>query len=569
MKIEANDKDLRDVFKLGYFKIPRFQRPYSWERDEVVNFWDDITKNTSPEYFIGSMVVYQDNKPYFGIVDGQQRLTTITLILSAIRDAFIKLGEQDLARGVHQYVEQPNIDNINEFVLHSETSFPYLQNHIQSYAEQKIDLDVGTEETKLKNAYEIISRNLEKYAGCGLLQSPQLELVPTDSSPITKLKILRDKVLSLKLVFIQLDNEDDAYLIFETLNARGRDLKSSDLVKNLLLKTIKNTNINIDTPKEAWVNLVNKFDDIGEIDAVDNFILHYWISKHSYCSEKELFSKVKEYVQCKDTAQMLLADFNFYGLLYCKMLNPDFFTWDNNRGNKVVKTTLLTLNRFKVKQQSSFVLALLASFENKIITLNNLQNALQKIEHFHFIFNAITSQRSSGHIVTTYSKNAVLLSNAKDANVANKIIKDLLEALSRKLPHYDEFEVKFMELMFTKSRSKDRNVIKYCLSRLMPNTSACLDINYDSLTIEHLISQSDSNRDIEEIGSIGNLLLVDQVTNSEVLKNKVITEKLIHLKAENYPLEQSFIPENFFGSSEDIEQRAKNIARYLFQKSKV
>ena len=97
MKIEANDKDLRDVFKLGYFKIPRFQRPYSWERDEVVNFWDDITKNTSPEYFIGSMVVYQDNKPYFGIVDGQQRLTTITLILSAIRDAFIKLGEQDLA----------------------------------------------------------------------------------------------------------------------------------------------------------------------------------------------------------------------------------------------------------------------------------------------------------------------------------------------------------------------------------------------------------------------------------------------------------------------------------------
>ncbi|WOC24909.1 DUF262 domain-containing protein [Pseudoalteromonas sp. N1230-9] len=363
MKIEANDKDLRDVFKLGYFKIPRFQRPYSWEKDEVENFWDDITKNTSPEYFIGSMVVYQDNKPYFGIVDGQQRLTTITLILSAIRDAFIKLGEQDLALGVHQYVEQPNIDNINEFVLHSETSFPYLQNHIQSYSEQKIDLDVGTEETKLKNAYQIITTNLEKYSGCGFLQSGQLELVPSGSSPITRLKTLRDKVLSLKLVFIQLDNEDDAYLIFETLNARGRDLKSSDLVKNLLLKTIKNTNVNIDTPKEAWVNLVNKFDDIGEIDAVDNFILHYWISKHSYCSEKELFSKVKEYVQCKDTAQNLLADFNFYGLLYCKMLNPDFFTWDKNRGTKIVKSSLLTLNRFKVKQQSSFVLALLASFE--------------------------------------------------------------------------------------------------------------------------------------------------------------------------------------------------------------
>ena len=65
MKIEANDKDLRDVFKLGYFKIPRFQRPYSWEKDEVHNFWVDVVEGNSKEYFIGSMVVYQDKKPYF------------------------------------------------------------------------------------------------------------------------------------------------------------------------------------------------------------------------------------------------------------------------------------------------------------------------------------------------------------------------------------------------------------------------------------------------------------------------------------------------------------------------
>ena len=569
MKIEANDKDIRDVFKLGYFKIPRFQRPYSWEKDEVENFWNDITKNNSPEYFIGSMVVYQDNKPYFGIVDGQQRLTTITLILSAIRDAFIKLGEQDLARGVHQYVEQPNIDNINEFVLHSETSFPYLQNHIQSYSENKINLDVGTEEKKLKAAFEIITKQLELYAGMNQSSSPQMELVPSDDSPVLKLRTLRDKVLSLKLVFIQLDNEDDAYLIFETLNARGRDLKSSDLVKNLLLKTIKNNNVSIDTPKEAWINLVNKFDDIGETDAVDNFLLHYWIANQSYCTEKELFSKVKETVKCKDSAEKLLSDFGFYGLIYCKMLNPDFFEWDKNKGNEVVKSALLTLNRFKVKQQSSFVLALLASYEKNIISLNNLQNTLQKIEYFHFIFNAITSQRSSGHIVSTYSKHAILLSKADDANKANVVIKELLAALSKKLPHYDEFEVKFLELMYTKSRSKDRNVIKYCLSRLMPDTSTCLDINYESLTIEHLVSQSDTSRSQEDIGSIGNLLLVDQVTNAEKLKNKALVEKLEHLTSQNYPLKKCFIESNFAGSSSEIENRAKSIALYLFQNSQI
>ncbi|HEO0719668.1 TPA: DUF262 domain-containing protein, partial [Yersinia enterocolitica] len=76
MKIEANDKDVQDIFSLGYFQIPRFQRPYSWEREEVENFWDDVIKNNPENYFIGSMVVYQSRKPYFGIVDGQQRLTT-------------------------------------------------------------------------------------------------------------------------------------------------------------------------------------------------------------------------------------------------------------------------------------------------------------------------------------------------------------------------------------------------------------------------------------------------------------------------------------------------------------
>jgi uncharacterized protein with ParB-like and HNH nuclease domain len=568
MKIEANDKDIRDVFKLGYFKIPRFQRPYSWEKDEVDNFWNDITKNNSPEYFIGSMVVYQDSKPYFGIVDGQQRLTTITLVLSAIRDAFIQLNQDDLAKGVHQYVEQPNIDNKNEFVLHSETSFPYLQNHIQSFNEKKIDLEVGNEELKLKLAFELITKKLSDYAGLQEVTSLQLELMPTDIDPLSLLKKLRDKILALKLVFIQLDNEDDAYLIFETLNARGRDLKSSDLVKNLLLKTIKNNSVSIDRPKQAWISLINKFDDIGETDSLDNFILHYWISKQSYCTEKELFSKVKEYVVNMDIADALLNDFEDYGKLYCKMLQPNYFDWENNEGSQSVKNSLIALNKFKVKQQSSFVLAVLAAYERKALSLKNLKVTLKKVEYFHFVFNAVTSQRSSGHIVSTYSKNAIKLSTVKNSDEANIVIKELFNTLTNKLPHYDEFEVKFLELIFLKSRSKDRNVIRYCLNRLIPNTSSCFDIRNDALTIEHLIPQSSNNIPSELIGSIGNLILVDESTNAEKLRDKELNQKLEYLKSSNYPLAENFISDDFDGTKEAIEKRTKVIAKYLFNNSK-
>ncbi|WP_299011955.1 DUF262 domain-containing protein [uncultured Shewanella sp.] len=55
MKIEANDKEVQDIFSLGYFKIPRFQRPYSWGGDEVESFWSDVILENSENYFIGSM----------------------------------------------------------------------------------------------------------------------------------------------------------------------------------------------------------------------------------------------------------------------------------------------------------------------------------------------------------------------------------------------------------------------------------------------------------------------------------------------------------------------------------
>ncbi|WP_221051735.1 DUF262 domain-containing protein [Shewanella algae] len=226
MKIEASDKEIQEVLSSGYFEIPRFQRPYSWGREEVENFWNDIIGDKTNSYFIGSMVVYQTKKPYFGIVDGQQRLTTITIILSVIRDAFIILGEINFAKGIHKYIETPNNDFENEFVLNAETSFPYLQNHIQTFKDNvgdiHIECDVGVEESNLKYAYELIYKKLEEQTP--LNQAGQLEIFESDT-PIAKLKQLRDKFLSLKLVFIQLDNEEDAYLIFETLNARGQDLK--------------------------------------------------------------------------------------------------------------------------------------------------------------------------------------------------------------------------------------------------------------------------------------------------------------------------------------------------------
>src|SRR5436309_13755282 len=123
MNIESNDRTVDQLLRMGYFKIPRFQRPYSWERVETEDFWTDTIVESDSDYFIGSIVLFKYANNLFGIVDGQQRLTTITMLLCSLRDSLKAEGFPDLAAGLHQLVERPDIDNKDQYVIQTETSY--------------------------------------------------------------------------------------------------------------------------------------------------------------------------------------------------------------------------------------------------------------------------------------------------------------------------------------------------------------------------------------------------------------------------------------------------------------
>lgn len=566
MKIEANDKEIQDIFSSGYFKIPRFQRPYSWEKDEVENFWEDITKNKDENYFIGSMVVFQSVKPYFGIVDGQQRLTTITIILSVIRDSFIRLKQDNLAQGIHKYIEKANVDNENEFILNAETSFPFLHGVIQSFKKQNITDDIGVEEKNLENAYNLISEKLAKLIPkINDEPSEQIELF-NDSvdNPIQKLKEIRDKILSLKLVFIQLDNEDDAYLIFETLNARGRDLRTSDLVKNLFLKKLRSSNSRFDSAKTTWNSLVDKFDIESGENVLDNYLLHYWLSEHKYTTDKKLFPEIKDYLgDDNDKAENLLKTISTCADYYKIINTPESIHWSKQEIK--IKDAFENLNSFKVKQQSSMTLALTRAWKENKITLKIFKQTIEKIEYFHFVFNSITSQRSSGTIATTYSEHAIRLTHATSHDEVQATLKSLFTSLALKLPTYEEFLVNFTQLSYLSNRTRSKNAIKYILSKQLGDAISCLNINHRLLTIEHYIPESaiKSGMSQDLVGCIGNLLLIDESTNNNVLKDSDIETKYKILQEKGYPLAQTFILSKDWGADE-IKIRTEKIAHQLY-----
>src|SRR5690554_3428455 len=124
MNISSIDKTIRNILKSSYYKIPRFQRPYSWEREHIEDFWNDSVRESTGDYFIGSMVVYEITEDTFGVVDGQQRLTTITMLLGVIREFFKDIGEESLARGTQGMIERADLNDDLNFILQTETSYP-------------------------------------------------------------------------------------------------------------------------------------------------------------------------------------------------------------------------------------------------------------------------------------------------------------------------------------------------------------------------------------------------------------------------------------------------------------
>ena len=569
MKIEANDKEVRDIFSLGYFKIPRFQRPYSWMEEEVINFWEDVVIRDYEDYFIGSMVLYQTEKPYYGIVDGQQRLTTITLMLAAIRNAFLAHGDENLAKGVHQYIEKANIDNVNEYVLNSETSFPYLQGNIQRFEKIEIQCTVGNEEQNLKSAFELINKKLYSMipkfdnndSGNNLFAERQRQILEI-------LKKIRDKVLSLKLVFIQLDNEDDAYLIFETLNTRGKDLTTPDLVKNLLLQKLRASNVTLDDYKVIWNGILQKFDDNGlDKNIVESFLYHHWLSKYGETTQKQLFGEIKKYIdssnknESQNKSHLLLLEFQKNSDYYVSIVFPDSHQWSPEEKNSIEKS-LKALRLFNVKQQNSMILSLIRAYREKKISLRALGKILWKIESFHFIFNAITSQRSSGSIAPLYSKFAQELSSTDNEDKIQSIINtNLLRKLKEKLPGFDEFEVNFMDLIYTKNKQRDKKIIQYILEKFMGENINALPVDYDSASIEHLLPQSKGDEAI--VGNIGNLILVDKKTNAEKLKDLDFGEKIEILKNRKYPID-SYLSSASKWTEEEIKDRGKSMAHKAY-----
>lgn len=168
MYFKPSDKTIKDLLVSGHqFLIPRFQRAYSWERRHYSEFLRDIVGNLqiregeiSPNpYFVGTMLfinnfIEADRCP-IEVVDGQQRLTTITILFSALSDIFKSINQDMLAEHVFKYIMTTDDNGERIRILKSKSHYPYFAYYIQDYDKNNGNIrSISEEESNIEATYK-------------------------------------------------------------------------------------------------------------------------------------------------------------------------------------------------------------------------------------------------------------------------------------------------------------------------------------------------------------------------------------------------------------------------------
>jgi uncharacterized protein with ParB-like and HNH nuclease domain len=535
MQIKPVDRSVRQLLEAGFYTIPRFQRPYSWDQENVDDFWTDTITNEEPDYFIGSFVLYRESEHstnYF-VVDGQQRLTTITILLAAIRNALDSLEIKDLAKGIQKLIERENLESQYQYVLQTETSYPFLQEYIQKHSKPELDAAATQEQEALELAFRYLTLKVEAVLNAVDID-PQIQKKNKSKEKQQRLVRMRDSVLRLQLIVVELTNEDDAYLIFETLNTRGKDLGVSDLVKNHVTRLLRPKNKGVDVARDKWKKLRSEFDaSAADID-LNSFLYHSWLSRKPYLGKERLFKAIKTSVLNSNATEYLdalLDDAVFYRALF----EPNAQKWMPTERD--ISQSLRALNIFRVIQPVPMTLSILRSYKSGKLTLSQAKSILRDMENFHVQFTAVTAQRTGGGTAKMYAATAEELAVASSKDRSAQILKTFKQKMRERIPSLEEFTANFREIGFHSSNTKQKSLVQYLLRRF-DETQRSDPLDYASMTIEHIAPESPIGKTsaIEEVGMLGNLILLPEKINAK-LGNQPFTQKIAILKSSKVPLD--------------------------------
>jgi len=567
LDFEARDSRMNEILFSAHkkFIVPRYQRPYAWTEDQISDFWTDLSDDYTN--FIGSFIFNKENfdkTGRFEIIDGQQRLLTIT-ILSAVLRNIAKEYDEKTATFFHRkdiVIEEVDGNEVARIKC-GESIQAFFADNIQAFDSNILTITPSSKEEKLiKNCYKYFNDKIVN----------KLKDIPENTKRLEYIKTLRGKLLHLPVIQIEIGHEDDAYDIFETTNARGLDLSIADLLKNMIFNKLRGTDEK-DLAKEYWNEIVSNIQETGT--ELKKFIRYYWISKYSFVSEKKLYKTIKNKIT---DIEELLFDLHNASEWYNKLVIGNLDAWDEvNSGSKIYKS-LRALQHMKVSQCYVLFLSILRNLD-KLGT--NPQRIFEWIENFSFKYSTVC-KLPGNKLEKLYSRYARKIEEIAGTGIQKNrakniqiLFEQLLNELKEQEPGIEQFKEAFAELSYGKSENS-RTIIMYTLMKI---NSIYQDSEFDfsTVNIEHILPQKPSKdwklkqKDIKSyVNKLGNLTILHKKINS-IVGNKLVKDKTVEYSSSGVSITIQLLEKikelNYLWNEEKINERHVELADLAYKQA--
>lgn len=527
------------------YKVPRFQRSYSWDESNWEDLWLDILalkNNEESIHYLGTIVLQTDDNKTFTIIDGQQRMVTLSIIILGC----LKLLDDLIKNGIDPEKNKERKDiYINQYIgfkdpkaLTYKSKLTLNDTDRDLYSSYLAQLNTPLNVSRLPDSNQLLVKAynyfIEKLKSIGIKESGEAIVEFIES------------ILSNKLIFIQIVVDDtlSAYTVFETLNARGVELTTTDLMKNYLFSLLDNE-IDIDNLQPRWNRIVNTV----TYRKFPVFLRYFINSQQQIVRAERLFKEIKNKISNKENVFNLIDELEKYSDVYIALDDPDNELWYNNQNIRQIINELVL---FGVQQHKSLLLSVYFKMNQY------LEDVLRIIRALTFRYNVI-GKLNPNELERAYNRVAIKIYNGK-ISTPQAIQQELKEV------YIDDeaFKNTFSTRIFDTTKTKEKKLVRYILLSIEnKNFNKDYHLFDTNVTIEHIFPENYMNTEerIDEsiIYRLGNLTLLEAGLNKECANKPFIEKKDLYERSQ-YEITRE-ISKNTEWREDEIRNRQLNLAK--------
>ncbi len=450
----------------------------------------------------------KDGLSYYTIIDGQQRITTITLFLVAIMKHFRENEMMDDFLGTVSYLQSKNNRNQDIVILNSE-----FHTSISNIIQGMINIeDPKASITSFVDTH-ILSKSKDKNIGDAVkfFYFAIKEHLTTVTDVRERLRDIRAALLDMTAVKIESSSEEDSYTIFEILNARGQELASHELLKNYIMRYIQPVELR-DEAKAKWEDMERS---LGT--SIDKFVRHYAI--HRYGDIRDKYNSPYQAIQKNSRGReigSLYNDIKLKSEYYEKLVHP---TMGDNGNCSPIEFEIFDF--FRVKRFEQFrpiLLSLMHQKEKEALDVQKYELTLKYIYNF-FVCYTVIGEEKSNKLEDVVFKYAKILED----RYSDDLLQEFANNLKGKIPSYEWFLNAFKNVgwskhfgLYTGDKNKKRvQVVLEVIEKFISQRNVVYEFS-----IEHMLPDSEDIRNSQ----IGNLIPLEERLNNN-LGDKPLEEK--------------------------------------------